>query len=71
MQENILEETIFEPPEIKMFVRIVSPTEEYHFKNLKQAVNFLSAFSSCDSQECLKMILERKNKIGIWKIFYD
>lgn len=58
-------------PEGKMYVRIVSPREEYHFKNLRQAVNFLSVYSSCTAAECLTLLKQHENKIDKWKIFYD
>ena len=58
-------------PEEKIYVRIVSDYEEYTFQTLRQAVNFLSAYSSFDTAECTELIRQRKNKIGIYKIFYD
>ena len=65
------EEKIFSAPDVKMYVRIVSPREEYHFKNLRQAVNFLSVYSSCTAAECLTLLKQHENKIDKWKIFYD
>ena len=57
--------------EEKIYMRIVSDYEEYTFQTLRQAVNFLSAYSSFDTAECTELIRQRKNKIGIYKIFYD
>jgi len=56
----------------KMIVRIVrNRLESYDFKTLRQAVNFLSAYSSVDTAECIELLHQHKNKIGSYKIFYD
>ena len=62
-KKSILEE--------KIYIRIVSDYEEYTFQTLRQAVNFLSAYSSFDTAECTELLRQHKNKIGIYKIFYD
>ena len=68
---------IVEVPEVseeKLFVRVKSTfeiLEDYYFTTFKQAVNYLSTFSSVDTAECLTLLRERKNKIGHYKIFYD
>lgn len=64
-------EEIYQVPNVKMYVRIELMRQEHCFTNLKQAVNFLSVYSNCDAAECLKLLRERKDKIGKWKIFYD
>jgi len=51
-------------------VRVMSFTEEYHFKTLRQAVNFLSTFTEYDTEECIEQLRERKTKIGEYKILY-
>ena len=58
-------------PEEELFVRIMWLNEEYNFKNLRQAVNFLTAYTDIDTAECLDLLRQRENKIGHWKIFYD
>ena len=70
-QKELAEEEIYQVPDCKIFIRIVSPAEEYIFKNLQKAVNFLSIYSSLDAPECTKKFLNRENKIDKWKIFYD
>lgn len=62
---------VIEVPEEELKVRVVSFTEDYKFKTLRQAVNFLSLYTEYDTAECIELLKQRKDKIGEYKIFYD
>ena len=53
-KKEIAEEEIYQVPDCKIFIRIVSPAEEYIFRNLQKAVNFLSTYSSLALQNVRK-----------------
>ena len=55
---------------IKIFVHLKAVDEEYTFKTLRQAVNFLSVFTKYDTAECIELLKQRKNKIGEYDCFY-
>ena len=58
-------------PDEELKVRVVSfAEEEYRFDTLKKAVNFLSAFTEFNTEECIELLRERKTRIGEYKFFY-
>jgi len=72
--QNISKDKVIEVPDEKIFVRVKSIFEildDYNFDTLRKAVNYLSAYSSVDTAECVALLRERQNKIGHYKIFYD
>lgn len=62
---------VIKVPDEELKVRMVSFTEDYKFTTLWQAVNFLSAFTEFNTEECIELLRERKTKIGEYKFFYD
>lgn len=58
-------------PDEKLFVHLKAVDEEYTFKTLRQAVNFLSVFTKYDTVECIELLRQHTNKIDNYKIFYD
>ena len=69
--KNMGREKGIEVPDEALAVRVVSFTEDYMFKTLRQAVNFLSIFTKYDTAECIELLRQRESKIGEYKIFYD
>lgn len=69
--QNIGKDKVIEVSEEELKVRVKSYTEEYSFKTLRQAVNFLSIFTEYNTAECIELLKQRKDKIGEYKIFYD
>ena len=69
--KNIGKDKVIEVPEEELKVRMMSFTEDYHFKTLRQAVNFLSLYTEYNTAECIELLRERKDKIGEYKIIYD
>ena len=63
---------VIKVPDEELKVRVVSfADEEYRFNTLKKAVNFLSAFTEFNTEECIELLRERKTRIGEYKFFYD
>ena len=72
MEWRHLAKTKSEVPNEELKVRVVSfAEEEYRFDTLKKAVNFLSAFTEFNTEECIELLKKRKTRIGEYKFFYD
>lgn len=69
--KNFVKDKVTKVADEEFFVRLVTFAEDYTFKSLKQAVNFLSIFTEYDTEECIDLLREHKNKIGSYKIFYE
>ena len=69
--QNMGKDKVTKVSEEELKVQVMTITERHNFQTLRKAVNFLSAFTEYDAEECIELLRERKDKIGGYKIFYD